>query len=91
MNVIFRLIGLMLLFIVVMWYGNINHTTEKHYTSNMEYNLSYDKAKKILKGPIHRGTKYYYTITKIKTYKRTMIPFKYTEGPYREEKSYYSR
>ena len=90
-KVIIRILGILILFISIGWYGNINEIYQYKEEGTVEYKLSFDEARRLLVSPIIRTQNYYYTESKITTYSRTLIPFKYKKGNVESKRDYFHR
>jgi len=90
-KVIAILVGILILYVSIGWYSNLDYVRVDKELSGVEYPISYDTAKKILVHPVHSYKKYYYQNTYITTYRRTLIPFKYEKVGTDTEKQYYNR
>ena len=88
---LFRVLGILALFIAIAWYGDLDRIREDKTTYDKEYNISYSTAKDRLVHPVYTTHSYHYQKVQIVNYTRTMIPFKYTKGTTINTKQYYSR
>ena len=90
-KVIPLLVGILILYVSIGWYGKFNCVLEEITLDKYEYNISYETAKKILVHPIYSHKTYYYRNTYVTSYKRTLIPFKYKKIGTTTEKQYYNK
>lgn len=84
-----KLSAVFLLFTLISWYGNINHVSVDTTIYDIEVDISYDQAVKLLEPPVYKKNRYFYKLSRKQEYHRTMVPFKYEKKkPYRK-KIYY--
>jgi hypothetical protein len=88
---VLRILGIMVLFISIGWYGRMGKIYEHVVVDTEEHSLSYDEAKVQLAPPIYYGKKYFYQNVTTVTYSQTLIPFKYLKGEIIKSKNYYNR
>lgn len=89
-NIITILVGILVLYVAIGWYGNLNDNYEEKVSDNTEHRITYDEAKRILVAPVTSSRKYYYQNTYITSYSRTLIPFKYKKIGTTTKKQYYN-
>lgn len=89
-SAISRIMGILVVFISIGWYGNLNHIRENKTTYEKKHHMSYSEAKAKLSPPVYRQNSYYYQNVLIETYSRTFIPFKYKNVSTKTKKLYYS-
>ena len=90
-KVISILVGILILYISIGWYGNFDYILVEKGFDTYEYPVSYETAKEILVHPIFKDRRYYYKNINMTTYKRTLIPFKYKKIGTTTEKQYYNK
>lgn len=88
---LFRVLGILAIFITIAWYGDLDHIRKDKTTHDNEYDISYQTARNTLEHPIYSTNTYHYQNVTVVTYTRTLIPFKYTKGTTTNTRQYYSR
>lgn len=83
------LIGILVLYIGISWYGNLDYNRVLRIRGYGKNYISTQQAEKLLKPPIHKSFNYYYESVEVTTYKRTLIPFNYEKVGTTEEREYY--
>lgn len=86
-----RIFLILIVFISISWYGKLDHILEKTEEQQFEHNISYNEANSILVKPVYRTKQYFYKYVVVRTYSRTLIPFKYEKGETITKKQYYHK